>query len=121
MTAQVLVLAKTPRPGQVKTRMCPPCTPDQAAAVALAALHDTLDAVDEAPPELVGRRMLVLAGSPHDSDVDDGWWPRAGWDLQPQRGTSLAERIGHALADTAVRILTFGGEPRAFPGLPELN
>jgi glycosyltransferase A (GT-A) superfamily protein (DUF2064 family) len=102
VTAQVLVLAKAPRPGDVKTRLCPPCTPDQAAAVALAALHDTLDAVDEAPPELVGRRLLVLEGSPGYSDVDDDWWPRAGWDLCPQRGTSLSERIGHAFADTAV-------------------
>ena len=41
----MLVLAKTPVPGRVKTRLCPPCTPEQAAAVAAAALADTLDAV----------------------------------------------------------------------------
>jgi rSAM/selenodomain-associated transferase 1 len=102
MTAQVLVLAKAPRPGHVKTRLCPPCTPHQAAAVAVAALHDTLDAVDEAPAELVGRRILVLAEVPEDSIVDSDWWPRTGWELCWQRGTSLGERIGHAFSDTAV-------------------
>jgi glycosyltransferase A (GT-A) superfamily protein (DUF2064 family) len=43
----VTVIAKEPRAGFVKTRLCPPCTQGQAAAVAAAALSDTLDAVDE--------------------------------------------------------------------------
>src|SRR5688572_7522921 len=98
MTAHVLVLAKAPRPGQVKTRLCPPCTPDQAAAVALAALHDTLDAVDAAPAELVGRRTLVLAPAGdargagpnlHSATVEDHWWPGSGWELCGQRCDSL--------------------------------
>lgn len=38
----VVVLAKRPRPGAVKTRLCPPCTPEEAAHLAAAALHDTL-------------------------------------------------------------------------------
>ena len=38
-------MAKAPRPGRVKTRLCPPCTPREAAALAAAALADTLDAV----------------------------------------------------------------------------
>ena len=107
MSAQVLVLAKAPRPGRVKTRLCPPCTPGQAAAVALAALCDTLDAVDAAPDDLVERRTLVLDGAPADGLVEDatvesGWWPRAGWDLRGQRGNSLGERIRCAFTDTAV-------------------
>ncbi|NJA55488.1 glycosyltransferase, partial [Streptomyces sp. NEAU-H3] len=36
------VIAKEPLPGRVKTRLCPPCTPAQAAGLARAALHDTL-------------------------------------------------------------------------------
>ena len=42
---QVVVIAKEPRPGTVKTRLCPPLTPRQAASVAAAALADTLEVV----------------------------------------------------------------------------
>ena len=42
---QICVIAKEPRPGFVKTRLTPPCTPTEAAAIAEAALADTLDAV----------------------------------------------------------------------------
>ena len=38
------MLAKEPVPGRVKTRLCPPCSPVDAAVVAAAALADTLDA-----------------------------------------------------------------------------
>jgi glycosyltransferase A (GT-A) superfamily protein (DUF2064 family) len=51
---QFLVLAKTPVPGRVKTRLCPPWTFEQAATVAGAALTDTLEAV--------GTGVLVVDG-----------------------------------------------------------
>ncbi|WP_306215742.1 TIGR04282 family arsenosugar biosynthesis glycosyltransferase [Actinoplanes sp. RD1] len=84
MTPQVLVLAKTPVPGRVKTRLCPPYTPEQAAAIAAAALADTVDAV--------GTGILVIEG--------DHPAPR-GWTRTVQRGDSLGERIAHAFLDTA--------------------
>lgn len=40
----LIVLAKEPRPGRVKTRLCPPRTPEGAAELAAAALADTLAA-----------------------------------------------------------------------------
>ena len=43
------VLAKEPRPGFAKTRLCPPCTPEQAAALAEACLADTLETVRATP------------------------------------------------------------------------
>src|SRR5207247_5511290 len=55
----LIVLAKAPRPGRVKTRLCPPCTPAEAAALAEAALRDTLAAVAATPAE---RRVLALDG-----------------------------------------------------------
>jgi len=90
MTVQILVLAKTPVPGRVKTRLCPPCTPHQAAAIAAAALEDTLDAVTATP---VAARVLVI----------DGALPApSGWGRVAQRGGPLGERLAHAYADTAV-------------------
>ena len=90
MIAQVLVLAKTPIPGRVKTRLCPPCTPEQAARVAAAALADTLAAVTATPGV---RRCLVVEG---DHPAPPGWHRTA------QRGTSLGERLAHAYADTRI-------------------
>ena len=37
-------MAKTPTPGRVKTRLCPPCEPEHAAAIARACLTDTFAA-----------------------------------------------------------------------------
>ena len=34
MSVQLLLFAKAPQPGRVKTRLCPPATPEQAAAIA---------------------------------------------------------------------------------------
>lgn len=42
---QILVMAKSPVPGSVKTRLCPPYALDEAARLAAAALEDTLAAV----------------------------------------------------------------------------
>ena len=59
--AQVVVIAKEPVPGRVKTRLTPPFTPEEAAALAEAALTDTLAAVAETT---VARRVLALDGTP---------------------------------------------------------
>ena len=86
MSVQVLVLAKEPVAGRVKTRLCPPLTPEQAAQVAAAALEDTLDAVRAVP---VARRVLVL----------DGAYDAPGFDVQPQRGGPMPERLAAAFDD----------------------
>jgi len=88
VTVQFLVLAKAPVPGRVKTRLCPPCTPEEAARIAAAALADTMDTVAATPAV---RRTLVLDGDhPHPP----------GWRLRVQRGDSLGERLANAFADT---------------------
>ena len=90
LAAQVIVIAKEPVPGRVKTRLTPPFTPVEAAALAEAALADTLAAVADAT---VTRRVLALEGAP-------GRWLPPGFDVIGQRGGGLDERIAWALADT---------------------
>jgi uncharacterized protein len=88
MSGQILVLAKAPVPGRVKTRLCPPCSPDEAAAVASAALADTLSAVRR----VAGARRRVLV-------CDGEVAAPAGFTVLHQRGSGLAERIANAFAD----------------------
>ena len=84
-----LVLAKAPVPGLVKTRLCPPLSPAEAAAVAEASLADTLDAVARCG---AGRRVLALDGAP-------GPWLPAGFEVVAQRGGGLDQRLAAAWDD----------------------
>ena len=84
--AQVLVLAKEPVAGRVKTRLTPALTPREAAEVAEAALEDTLEAVRRTDAAV---RVLVL----------DGTWAAAGFVVQPQSGGELDERLANAFDD----------------------
>ncbi len=90
MTPVLAVIAKAPAPGRSKTRLCPPCTPDEAAVLAEAALCDTLAAMLAAPT--AARRVLVLDGSP-------GSWLPPGIDVVAQRGSGLGERLAAAFED----------------------
>jgi rSAM/selenodomain-associated transferase 1 len=87
----LIVIAKAPVAGRSKTRLTPPCTPQQAANLAEAALTDTLHAVLATP---AGRRVLVLEGTP-------GAWLPDGFEVLPQRGDGLDERLAAAFADVA--------------------
>ncbi len=86
--AALIVIAKAPVPGRSKTRLCPPCTPGQAAALAAAALRDTLAAALAAPAD---RRILALDGAP------GPWLPR-GFEVFPQPAGGLDVRIAAAFA-----------------------
>ncbi len=99
MTSALVVLAKAPAPGRVKTRLCPPCTPDEAATIAEAALRDTLVAVRAAATD---RRVLVLDGTPGD-------WPELeGFEVLDQRGKGLADRLAAAFDDVAAPAFLVG-------------
>ena len=107
LRAQLLVLAKRPVPGLVKTRLCPPCSPEQAAALADAALADTLEAVAAVP---AARRVLVRDGRADDLAVD--------LRVVPQRGGSLAERLANAFDDAGAPGLLIGMDtPQVTPSL----
>jgi glycosyltransferase A (GT-A) superfamily protein (DUF2064 family) len=90
MIDTLLVIAKEPVPGQVKTRLVPPLSHAQAAEVARAALTDTLRAAAAVPAR---RRVLALDGRA-------GRWLPAGWRCVPQGpgglDVRLARAFGHA-------------------------
>ena len=114
MTPRLLVLAKAPVPGRVKTRLCPPCTPAQAAGIAAAALDDTLAAARRAAAtvlalDIADRRFgwpleMVLraaAAGWRIREVDVPYRPRAGRSkvTGTVRGTVRAVRdMGRVLA-----------------------
>ena len=94
----LIVIAKTPSPGRVKTRLCPPCTPREAAAIAQAALTDTLEAtvgVCDVEP------VLVLDGEP-------GPWVPRGMRVIAQHGAGLDERLAAAFDDVGGPALLIG-------------
>lgn len=104
----LLVIAKEPRPGRVKTRLTPPFTPAQAAGLAEASLADTLDAVAAAP---AGRRVLVLDGEP-------GPWLPAGFDVVPQCAGGLDARLADAFGHCRGPALLIGMDtPQITPDL----
>ncbi len=82
----LLVMAKSPRPGKVKTRLCPPCTPVEAARLAEAALVDTLAAACASGADKV---FLALDGP-------IGPWLPSGVEVFAQRRGGLAARLDAA-------------------------
>jgi uncharacterized protein len=104
----LLVIAKEPVPGRVKTRLVPPCTHEQAAALAEASLADTLHTMLMVPAV---RRVLVLEGEP-------GPWLPSGFEIVRQCGGPLDERLASAFAAVSGPALLIGMDtPQVTPDL----
>lgn len=95
---RIIVLAKAPVAGLSKTRLQTRWSPDQAAALAEAALLDTLATVAAVPRV---RRELVLDGDP-------GGWVPEGFTVRPQASGDLATRIHAALVEADAPTLLIG-------------
>ena len=93
MTALLIIFAKEPRPGQVKTRLSPPLSPEAAAQLYHCFIQDILDEMARVP-EL----RLAVAFSP---PTARGFFRRLappGTNLFPQEGADLGERMARAFA-----------------------
>jgi rSAM/selenodomain-associated transferase 1 len=101
VNADLVVIAKEPVPGRVKTRLTPAYTAEEAAGLAEAALADTLGTVARTP---AGARTLALAGEP-------GPWLPPGVRVVRQRGDGLDERLAHAFDDA------YDGRPLVLIGM----
>jgi rSAM/selenodomain-associated transferase 1 len=105
---KLLVIAKAPVAGHSKTRLSPPCTPEQAAELAEAALIDTLEAVSATP---CGGRMLFLDGQP------GGWLPE-GFEVFDQVEGGLGDRLAGAFSQIGGPALLIGMDtPQVDPEL----
>lgn len=101
-------MAKEPVAGRVKTRLCPPCTPAQAAAIAEASLADTLATVAATP---AAWRTVALDGAPGD-------WLPPGFGVVAQRGGGLDERLAAAFVDAGAPAVAVAADtPQVTPAL----
>ncbi len=91
MATLLIIFAKEPRPGQVKTRLSPPLTPVAAAGLYQCFLEDALETATSLPGV-----TLALAFTP---DGARGYFqslaPEGTW-LFPQAGADLGERMDRA-------------------------
>jgi len=94
----LIVLAKEPVAGRVKTRLCPPCSHAEAAELAAAALADTLEVVAATP---AARRILAIDGRPPPGVP-------AGFEVIGQRGRGLDERLAATFDDVGGPALLVG-------------
>ena len=89
-----LILSKRPRAGEVKTRLCPPLEPDQAARLAEGMLADAVERCSASPDF---RTRLVFAPASEEA------WFRSRFpalsDLRAQSGEGLAERLATAFEE----------------------
>ncbi len=84
-------MAKAPLPGQVKTRLCPPCTLEEAVQLYRCFLLDTF--------ELVGGLrgvMVTVAYFPSEAEEAFKSMVPPAFALMPQRGDNLGERLSRA-------------------------
>ncbi len=88
----LLIFAKEPRPGRVKTRMSPPWSPQQAAALAECFIRDTLLAASA-----VGGIERLLFISPPGSQLYFQDLCQGGCELVVQQGRDFTERCAHSL------------------------
>jgi rSAM/selenodomain-associated transferase 1 len=98
------VMAKAPRPGKVKTRLSPPLTPAEAAALNTCFLRDTTRNIADVAGQ--GSAAGLISYTPAgDEAAFDGLLPE-GFSLVLQRGDAFGERLFAAAED--ILALGFG-------------
>ena len=103
----LLLVAKAPVPGLVKTRLAADVGEATATAVAAAALLDTIETCTLA----VGpdRCRLALSGDLADGvRADEIRTALTGWTIAPQRGNGLGERLANAHAEVTGPVVQIG-------------
>jgi rSAM/selenodomain-associated transferase 1 len=100
VSGTLIVFAKWPEAGAVKTRLCPPLSPEQAAAFYHAMLGDVLDAMAREAP--LRGLDLALAVTPAAHAPEFAAWAPA-YRVFAQVGGDLSQRMEHAAASELAR------------------
>jgi rSAM/selenodomain-associated transferase 1 len=109
MAEAVVLMAKAPVPGRVKTRLCPPLAPADAARLYACMLGDAADEISS-----VARiaRYLFLDPSGTANALREA--PFSSFERFPQRGKDLGEKMRDAAATAfrlgAMRVVIVGGD-----------
>jgi rSAM/selenodomain-associated transferase 1 len=110
----LVIFAKAPIPGETKTRLVPPLTFEEAAALARALLMDQLDHL----ASFSGAELFVAFAPESAAELFRAFVP-ARWSCFPQQGDDLGERmqraIGHLLSRGFTNVVLIGGD---LPPLP---
>jgi rSAM/selenodomain-associated transferase 1 len=91
------VMTKAPKAGRVKTRLTPPLTPDEAAALNICFLRDTAAAISQTSDR--GRAQGIAVYTPIGSEEAYGDILPGDFALVPQRGEAFGERLSAATED----------------------
>lgn len=88
-------MTKVPEPGRVKTRLSPPLTPEEAAALNIKFLQDTARAISKAGEQTRGVGVYTPQGSEatYRGILPDDFY------LIAQRGETFGERLSNAMCD----------------------
>ncbi len=118
--AALVIFAKAPIPGQVKTRLCPPLTPDEAASLHGSFVLDALERsreVDRKEPVRVDR--FLACAPPADHVFFKIMEERQRVRLLHQIGDDLGTRMDHAFKETFAlgyrRVLLVGTDVPSLP------
>ena len=109
MAEAVVLMAKAPVPGRVKTRLCPPLAPADAARLYACMLGDAADEISS-----VARIARYLFLDPQGTGNALREAPFSSFERFPQRGKDLGERMRDAAATAfrlgATRVVIVGGD-----------
>jgi uncharacterized protein len=84
-------MAKAPRPGKVKTRLSPPLTPEQAAAINICFIRDTTENIQQVTEASNSSGIIAYAPVGDEAAFDD--LLPSGFQLIGQRGDGFGERL----------------------------
>jgi uncharacterized protein len=91
------VMTKAPRAGKVKTRLTPPLTPEEAAALNICFLRDTTASISETAANGLARGIAVY--TPVGAEEAYAEILPDEFELVPQRGDGFGERLAFATED----------------------